>query len=83
MKARPTPGATACAAPQPDRRRGSVLGDARVDSDIARVGRTGTAHDIAPAILFFFSNAARWIKGVNLPVDGWLEASVAAAMMGF
>ena len=61
----------------------SVLGDARVDSDIARVGRAGTAPDIAPAILFLCSDGARWINGVNLPVDGGLEASVAAEMMGF
>ena len=60
-----------------------VLGDARVESDIARVGRAGTAPDIAPAILFLCSDGARWINGVNLPVDGGLEASVAAEMMGF
>jgi NAD(P)-dependent dehydrogenase (short-subunit alcohol dehydrogenase family) len=61
----------------------SVLGDARVDSDIARVGRPGTAPDIAPAILFLCSDGARWINGANLPVDGGLEASIAAEVMGF
>ena len=61
----------------------SVLGDARVDSDIARVGRAGTAPDIAPAILFLCSDGARWINGANLPVDGGLEASVTAEVMGF
>jgi NAD(P)-dependent dehydrogenase (short-subunit alcohol dehydrogenase family) len=60
-----------------------VLGDARVDSDIGRVGRAGTAADIAPAILFLCSDGARWINGVNLPVDGGLEASVTAEAMGF
>ena len=34
-----------------------VLGDARVDSDIARVGRAGTAGDIAPVVLFLCSDA--------------------------
>lgn len=61
----------------------TVFGDARVDSDIARVGRAGTAPDIAPAILFLCSDAARWINGVNLPVDGGLEASINAEVLGF
>ncbi len=61
----------------------AVLGDARVDSDIARVGRAGTAADVAPAIAFLCSDGARWINGVNLPVDGGLEASVNAEALGF
>lgn len=61
----------------------AVLGDERVNSDIARVGRAGTAHDIAPAILFLCSDAARWINGANLPVDGGLEASINASVIGF
>ncbi len=61
----------------------AVLGDARVDGDIARVGRAGTASDIAPAILFLCSDGARWINGVNLAVDGGLEASVAADTLVF
>ena len=43
-----------------------VLGDARVDSDIARVGRAGTAGDIAPVVLFLCSDGARWINGANV-----------------
>jgi len=61
----------------------AVFGDARVDDDIARVGRAGTAADIAPAILFLCSDGARWINGANLPVDGGLEASVNAQALGF
>ena len=61
----------------------SVLGDERVDSDISRVGRAGTAPDIAPSILFLCSDAARWINGANLPVDGGLEASINADVIGF
>lgn len=60
-----------------------VLGDERVDGDIGRVGRAGTPGDIAPAILFLCSDAARWINGANLPVDGGLEASVNAEVLGF
>ncbi|MWB78247.1 SDR family oxidoreductase [Pseudooceanicola sp. 216_PA32_1] len=60
-----------------------VLGDARVNSDIDRVGRPGTANDIAPAILFLASDGARWINGTNLACDGGLEASVMADAMDF
>lgn len=60
-----------------------LFGDARVDDDIARVGRAGTPPDIAPAALFLCSDGARWINGVNLPVDGGLEASINATVLGF
>ncbi len=60
-----------------------VLGDAKVDSDISRVGRAGTAADIAPPILFLASSDARWINGANLPIDGGLEASINAEVIGF
>ena len=61
----------------------AVLGDARVDSDIARVGRAGAPADIAPAIAFLCSDGARWINGANLAADGGLEASVNAEVLGF
>ncbi len=61
----------------------SVLGDAKVDSDIDRTGRAGTASDIAPVILFAASDAARWINGANLATDGGLEASINADVLGF
>ena len=60
-----------------------IFGDPRVDDDIARVGRAGSAPDIAPAILFLCSDGARWINGANLPVDGGLEASINATVLGF
>jgi NAD(P)-dependent dehydrogenase (short-subunit alcohol dehydrogenase family) len=53
-----------------------VLGDARVNSDVEAVGRAGTPDDIAPAILFLCSDAARWINGTNIATDGGLEAAV-------
>lgn len=61
----------------------TVLGDARVNSDIERVGRAGTAADIAPAILFLCSDAARWINGANIAADGGLEAALNAEVLGF
>jgi NAD(P)-dependent dehydrogenase (short-subunit alcohol dehydrogenase family) len=60
-----------------------IFGDPRVDDDIARVGRAGSAPEIAPAILFLCSDGARWINGANLPVDGGLEASINATVLGF
>ena len=60
-----------------------ILGDPRVDDDIARVGRAGSAPDVAPAVLFLCSDGARWINGANLPVDGGLEASINATVLGF
>ncbi|HSX75624.1 MAG TPA: coniferyl-alcohol dehydrogenase [Shinella sp.] len=60
-----------------------VLGDEKVDSDINRTGRAGTASDIAPVILFAASDAARWINGANLAADGGLEASINADVLGF
>ncbi len=61
----------------------AVLGDARVDSDIDRVGRAGTASDIAPVVLFLASDGARWINGANVATDGGLEASINAEVLGF
>ncbi len=60
-----------------------VFGDPRVDDDIARVGRAGSAPDTAPAAPFLCSAGARWINGANLPVDGGLEASINAGVLGF
>jgi NAD(P)-dependent dehydrogenase (short-subunit alcohol dehydrogenase family) len=61
----------------------AVLGNDRVDSDLSRVGRAGTSPDRAPAIAFLCSDGARWINGANLPVDGGLEASITADVIGF
>lgn len=60
-----------------------VLGDQRVDSDIAPVGRAGVPGDIAPVVAFLCSDGARWINGTNIAVDGGLEAAIDAQTMGF
>jgi NAD(P)-dependent dehydrogenase (short-subunit alcohol dehydrogenase family) len=60
-----------------------VFGDARVDGDIAAVGRAGTPSDIAPVVAFLCSDGARWINGTNIAADGGLEAAVNAQALGF
>lgn len=60
-----------------------VIGAARLENAIACAGRAGTPGDIAPVILFLCSDAARWINGANIPVDGGLEASRNADVIGF
>ena len=38
------------------------------------LGRLGTPNDVADAVLFLLSPAARWISGANLAVDGGMSA---------
>ena len=40
----------------------------------APLGRLGTPKDVADAVLFLLSRAARWISGINLVVDGGMSA---------
>ena len=42
--------------------------------DKAPLGRLGTPNDVADAVLFLLSPAARWITGVNLVVDGGMSS---------
>ncbi len=51
-----------------------MLGEERVAADAANIKRPAIADEIAPPILFLCSDAARWITGINLPVDGGIDA---------
>ena len=42
--------------------------------DRVPLGRLGTPKDVAEAVLFLLSPAARWISGTNLVVDGGMSA---------
>lgn len=51
-----------------------MLGPDRVAADAANIKRPAIADEVAPPILFLCSDAARWITGVSLPVDGGIDA---------
>lgn len=51
-----------------------MLGEERVAADAANIKRPAIADEIAPPVLFLCSNAGRWITGINLPVDGGIDA---------
>ncbi|MBZ9559297.1 MULTISPECIES: coniferyl-alcohol dehydrogenase [unclassified Modicisalibacter] len=53
----------------------TMLGEERVQADAAKMKRPAYADEVAEAIVFLASDAARWINGVNLPVDGGLAAT--------
>jgi NAD(P)-dependent dehydrogenase (short-subunit alcohol dehydrogenase family) len=56
-----------------------MLGEDRLAADAHKIKRPALADEIAPPVLFLCSDAARWITGINLPVDGGLDASYFAA----
>ncbi len=51
-----------------------MLGEERVAADAANIKRPAIADEIAPPILFLCSDAARWVAGINLPIDGGIDA---------
>ena len=53
----------------------SMLGQERVSKDAHRMKRPALADEVAPVIAFLCSDAARWVSGVNLPVDGGLAST--------
>lgn len=53
----------------------SMLGPDRVQADASKMKRPSYADEVAEAVIFLACDAARWINGVNLPVDGGLAAT--------
>ena len=42
--------------------------------DNVPLGRMGSASDVADAVLYLLSPAARWVSGTNLVVDGGMSS---------
>lgn len=55
------------------------MGSDRVDAAAQMVGRLGEPGDIAPAIAFLLDRSSRWVNGINVAVDGGLQALREAA----
>jgi len=53
----------------------TMLGADRVQKDAHRMKRPALADEVAPVIGFLCSDAARWVSGINLPVDGGLAST--------
>lgn len=53
----------------------TLLGPERVAEDSQRMTRPALADEVAAVIAFLCSDTARWVNGVNLPVDGGLAAT--------
>lgn len=53
----------------------TMLGLERVEKDAHRMKRPALADEIAPAVAFLCSDDARWVSGINLPVDGGLAST--------
>lgn len=52
----------------------TMLGEERVKRDAGLMKRPALADEIAGPTVFLLSDAARWVTGVNLPIDGGLNA---------
>ena len=53
----------------------SMLGEERVQKDAHRMKRPAFADEVASLVNFLCSDEARWISGVNIPVDGGLAST--------
>lgn len=52
----------------------TMLGQERVQADAGKMKRPALADEIAGPVLFLCSDDARWVNGINLPIDGGLAA---------
>ncbi len=54
----------------------------KVEQNISRAGRAGTAAEVADVIVFLASPDSGWVKGVDIVVDGGMSAMAAADALG-
>ncbi len=52
-----------------------MLGAERVQADAHRMKRPAFSDEVAPVIAFLLGDDARWVSGINLPVDGGLAST--------
>jgi len=52
-----------------------MLGQERVQADAHRMKRPAFSDEVAPVIAFLLGDDARWVSGINLPVDGGLAST--------
>lgn len=60
----------------------AAFGD-KATKDMAVTGKAGDAADIAEVVAFLSGDAARWVNGADIPVDGGLEAASLARELDF
>ena len=60
----------------------ATMGQAAIDRSAAAVGRHARPAEIAAVIGFALSDAASWLNGIDIPVEGGLLAARAAATGG-
>ncbi|MFD1746682.1 coniferyl-alcohol dehydrogenase [Rhizobium helianthi] len=53
----------------------TMLGQERVQADAGKMKRPALADEVAGPVLFLCSDDARWVNGINLPIDGGLAAA--------
>jgi NAD(P)-dependent dehydrogenase (short-subunit alcohol dehydrogenase family) len=53
----------------------AMLGEERIQKDAHRMLRPAYADEVAAVMVWLCSDAARWVSGVNIPVDGGLAST--------